>query len=277
MVDFYKGKIPIIRRSLDEGFIRGATGETFATGCIPRDFKIDPVLLGDSPDGIKLYDEVDWDAVYEESERNEDSLLDIFLRGGKPKFENLDQNGDGYCWSYSTGQAIMLDRMKQNLTPLRLNPHATAAIIKRGRDEGGWCGLSAKWGIENGYAVEGNGPGEWPLHSRNLKNDTPELRKNMALHKIGEAWYDLGRQEYDQTLTKKQIVTLGLSDIPMALDFNHFSHSMCGIVVVRIEKGHWGPVVLQSWKGWGYYGLGVLADMWPDNAIAIRSTTPSVR
>jgi hypothetical protein len=49
---------------------------------------------------------------------------------------------------------------------------------------------------------------------------------------------------------------------------------MAGIDVGLLD-GVLHPIVLQSWKGWGYHGLGLLYGMWPDNACAIRSTTPS--
>ena len=122
---------------------------------------------------MELIPESEWDARFDEQEATQSSLEHIYLNGpnGGPAFVNLDQNGDGYCWAYSTGHSIMIDRMKRNLPLVRLNPHATAAIIKNGRDEGGWGGLSAKWGRENGYAEEGTGPGQWPLQSRNLKYD----------------------------------------------------------------------------------------------------------
>ena len=97
----------------------------------------------------------------------------------------------------------------------------------------------------------------------------------MAMHKVDEDWYDFGKKEWDQRLSKQQIATIGLSNIPGALDFNRFSHSMCMIRFVRFEKGAWGPLVLNSWKSFGYFGLAVLAEMYPDNAIAVRSTTPS--
>lgn len=277
MVDFYKKRIPIIRRSLDEGFLqRGAVADPNAFGCIPRDYNIDPVLFGDSPAEMKLYEPSDWDAVFDEQEDTESSLEHIFVNDGETAFDLLDQNGHGYCWSYSTGHAIMLDRMKRNFPPIRINPHATAAIIKGGRDEGGWCGLSGKFGREHGYAVQGNGPGQWPLHSRDLKNDTPQLRANMAMHKVSEEWYDLGKKEWDQTLSKRQIATLGLTNVPCPVDYNRFGHSMCMVRFVRFEKGAWGVLVLNSWRNWGFRGLGVLAEMYPDNAIGIRSTTPSV-
>ena len=276
MVDFYHGKIPIIRRSIDDGFInQGRTPEPNGRGCAPRDYSVDPVLMGDSPSAMELYDPSEYDAVFDEQEELEASLEHIFLDGGKPAFKNLRQGADGYCWAYSVGHAIMLDRLKRNYPPIRINPHATAAIIKKGRDEGGWCGLAGKFGREHGYAIEGTGTGQWPLQSRNLKYDTPALRANMALHKVDEDWYDLGRAEWDQHLAKSQIATLGLSNVPCPVDYNRFAHSMCMIRYVRIERGSWGVLVLNSWDNWGYHGLGVLAEMYPDNAIGIRSTTPS--
>lgn len=276
MPDMYRGKIPIIRRTLNEGFMSGDGGEN-GRGCIPRDYDVEPVEMGDSPAGLQLYEESEWDACFDEQEASESSLEHMYLRGDKPAFVNLDQGPNGYCWAFSVGQAVMLDRLKMNVPPVRLNPTATAAIIKGGRDQGGWCGLSCKFGQTHGWAVEGNGPGEWPGNLRSLKYDTPELRANMLLHKIEESWYDLGRREYDQVLSKKQLFTLGFSNMPGAVDYNRFAHSMCFVRVVRIEPGSWGVMVLNSWKNWGYHGLGVLADMWPDNAVAIRSTTPSVR
>ncbi len=270
----FEGKIPIIKRNLNEGWL-GEEGE-MRGGCEPRDFLVDPeplMMQGDSPAGMQLIPDADWDTYYDTVHAQGALLYQKFLRD---PFLNLDQNGHGYCWAYSVASAVMLDRLRQNVTPVRLNPHATAAIIKGGRDQGGWCGLSYKFGDEHGWAVEGNGEGQWPRHSRDLRNDTPALRANMALHKTVEGWYDLGKREYDQKLNKRQLVTLGLTGFPGAVDYNRFAHSMGFIGVVRLEAGHWSPMVLNSWKGWGYKGLGVLENMWPDNAVAVRSTTPSV-
>jgi hypothetical protein len=278
MPDFYKSRIPIIRRSLNEGFLRGDAPTDPATGCVPRDYDVDPVAMGDSPAAMDLIPESEWDARYDEAEATESSLEHLFLRGGVPAFELLDQNGHGYCWSYSTGHAVMLDRLKQNLPLVRINPHATAAIIKGGRDEGGWCGLSMKWAREHGFAVEGTAAGQWPLHSRNLKYDTPELRAAMKLHKAEEDWYDLGNREWDQELNRSQLITCGFNNTPCPVDYNRFGHSMCQVRVVRYERGAWGQLILNSWKGFGFHGLCVLAaDIWPDNAVGLRSSTPSAR
>ena len=277
-MDFYAGNIPILDPAAPEGrdALYAHPGATF--GCVPRDFSEDPPpLMGEAPGSLAGIDPSEWDARYDEQQTNESSLEHLFLRGGQPAFVNLDQNGNGYCWAYSTGQALMLSRLRDNLPLVRLNPHATAAIIKGGRDEGGWCGLSAKWARENGYAVEGTGAGEWPLHSRDLRRDTPALRAAMALHKSTEDWYDLGRREYDQKLTSRQLAACGFNNIPAPSDFNWWSHSVCQVRWVRIEAGSWGPLILNSWLGWGRSGLAVLrgSQATADNAVGIRTTTPS--
>lgn len=276
MPELYKGKIPIIRRSLNEGFIRGDVPASLATGCVPRDYDVDPVEMRDSPSAMTLYDESEWDALYDKGEEAEDSLEHLFLRGGRPAFENLDQNGDGDCWAYSTGHAVMFDRLKQNLPFVKLNPHGVAAMT--GRLDGGWCGLSMKFVRENGIPAEGTGPGEWPKWSHNRKYDTPECRAQMARRKALEDWYDLGRREWDQSLSKKQIATCLFNNNPTPLDFNEYSHSMLGVRFARIARGDWGHLILNSWKGFGYFGLALIAlsAAKPDGAVSLRSSTPSV-
>lgn len=272
-VSLYKGKIPIVYRSLNEGFIRGTPDEPPATGCLPRDFDIDPVEMRDSPSGMVLIDPSEYDARFDEAEATESSLEHLYLRdGSKAAFEFLDQNGFPDCWCHSVAHAIMFDRLKQNLPVLRINAVAMATLI--GRLDGGWCGLATKFARDNGCPIVGTGPGEWPYQSRRGK-DTPELRASMARHKADEVWYDLGRKEYDQRLSRRQIDTCGFDNVPVPADHNRFGHSMLSIRRVRIERGHWGDLTLNSWEGFGYHGLCVLADMTPDNAVGLRSSIPS--
>lgn len=276
-MDFYKGSIPII--DFDGPTTDVSHPPHAAFGYTRRDYNECPQTMFASPDQMQIIPKTEWDARYDEQEATQSSLEHIYLSGpgGQPRFVNLDQNGDGYCWSYSVGHSIMLDRLKQNLPLLRLNPHADAAIIKKGADEGGWCGLSAKWAHDNGYAVEGTGPGQWPKQSRNLKYDTPELRAQMALHKIEEDWVDLTKQVYDQNLTTLQVATCGFNNIPAPSDFNWWSHSVCQVRWVRIEAGSWGPLILNSWLNWGRFGLGVLrgSQAIADGAVATRVTSAS--
>lgn len=275
MPSYYHGLIPIIETDEPETDISHPRDAKF--GLVPRDYSTDPQTMFAPPSGLKVIEESDWDAYYDEQEAMQSSLEHLYLSGpnGTPAFKNLNQGADGYCWAYSTGHSIMLDRLRRNLPPVRLNPHATAAIIKRGRNEGGWCGQSAKFGRENGYAVEGTGPGQWPLQSRNLKYDTPELREEMAKYKIEEEWVDLTQQLYDQNLTKAQVATCGLTSIPGPGDYNHWRHSVARVRWVRIERGSWGQLILNSWPNWGRHGLGVLRGSKAicDGALAIRLTS----
>ena len=273
MADLYKGKIPIIKKDLNEGFIRGTPDESPSFGCIPRDFNVDPVEMRDSPDGMKIISDSDLDAYFDEQEAQESSLEHLYLNNGTPAFEFLDQDGFPDCWGHSSMHAAMLNRLSMNLPPIRFNGVAVATLLKQ--TNGGWCGLSAKFARENGCPEVGTGPGQWPYQSRKGK-DTPELRANMALHKVTEDWYDLGRKEYDQELSKSQLKTLGSTNCPCPVDYNRFGHSICQVRMVRVEPGHYSPLILNTWKGWGYFGLAVLLDMWPDNACGVRSSTPSV-
>lgn len=277
-MDFYKGTIPILDPA-NVGDRDTLHPKDAIYGYVERDYATYPEAMFSPPSEMEIIPENEWDARYDEQEATQSSLEHIYLSGpnGQPAFVNLDQNGDGYCWAYSTGHAIMLDRLKRNMPLVRLNPHATAAIIKGGKDEGGWNGLSAKWARENGYAVEGTGPGQWPLHSRNLKYDTPELRADMAKHKVLEDWVDLTRQVYDQNLTMAQCATCSFNNVPNPQDHNWWSHSVCGLRHVRIERGSWGRLILNSWKGWGRYGLAVLrgSQAVPNGSVAFRVTTAS--
>lgn len=277
-MDYFRGSIPIID---DTSYgLAYPTGAAF--GAVPRDYDADPVDVRQSPDGLTLIPESEWDARYDEQEATKSSLEHLFLPNGPdgpPAFVNLDQNGHGYCWAYSTGHAVMLDRLVRGYEAVRLNPHSVAAIIKGGRDEGGWCGLSAKWVKENGIAPEGTGPGEWPLHSRSLSHDTAATRAVMKFYRVEEDWYDLGRKEWDQVLNHQQRVTLAFSNIPMPTDRMWWGHSTCDIRYVRIERGSWGWLTLNSWKNWGRHGLAVLrgSKANSDGSVGIRATTPGSR
>ncbi len=266
---FYKSRIPIIYRDLNEGFIRGTPDYKPATGAVPRDFAIDPVEIRDSPSAINLIPTSDYDAYYDKGEEAEDSLEHMYLRGDKAAFEYVEQGNFPDCWAHSTAHSIMFDQLKQNLPVVRLNGVAAATLMNR--TDGGWCGLSMKFAREKGFPPI---CAEAPYHSRNVKN-TAALQAAMKLHADLEDWYDMAKAEYDQDLSKGQLVTCLFNNLPCPSDYNRFGHSMLSIRWVRIEAGLWGPLTLNSWQGFGYHGLCVLANMVPDGSCALRSSTPN--
>lgn len=258
MAEFYKGTIPILDLEVPDNDVLFPKGVSF--GMVPRDYSVHPEAIFSPPSDMKLIEESDYDAYYDEQEEQQSSLEHIYLSGpnGTPAFVNLDQNGDGYCWNYSIGHSGMVDLLKRGIKPPRFNPHAGAAIIKGGRNEGGWCGEGAKFFRDVGMAVEGDGRGQWPLHSRSLRNDTQALRTEMAKYKLTEEYTDLTRQVYNQNLTMRQIATSGFNNLAGPGDYNWWGHSVCRLRWVRIERNAWGQLILNSWKGWGRYGLAVL-------------------
>jgi hypothetical protein len=272
-VDFYKG-IPIIDCAKEENrAIVNPMG--VGSGLVPRDFAAHPHnVFGAPPSEIQTIPKSDWDAYYDEQEEQESSLEHIFLRGGKPAFVNLDQNGDGDCWAYSTGHAIMLQYLRDNpggKVP-RLNPHFIATYLRR--FNGGWCGASMDVATRVGCCEEGTGPDQWPLHSHSTGLLTQVRLDAAAKHKVVRNIYDIAKPIYGQEMTELQSATLGLTNVPAPEDFNEMSHSMCKLRWVRIERGSWAPLIINSWRGWGRDGLGVLRNMDCDGAVAVLAMNP---
>lgn len=278
-MDYYKGTIPILDVDHPRGAVKDmlfmpklAQEGKIAFGCVPRDYGQYPKEMFDPPSQISLIPESELDARYDEQEAQRSSLEHLYLSGpnGDPAFINLDQDGDGHCWAYDLGHALMFQRMVQGQPLVRMNPHSIATCLRQ--FNGGWCGLSAKFAREVGCAPEGTGPGQWPLHSNDTKLDTPEMRKVMNRYRITEDFVDLTRDVYDQNLTEQQIRTCNFLNLPTPTDYNWWSHSVLRIRTVRIEAGSWGALIINSWKGWGRHGLAVLkgSQATANGALAVR-------
>lgn len=267
-MDYYKSVIPIIDADGPATDVSHPPDAAF--GMVPRDYSEYPPEMFAPASEMDVIPQSEWDARYDEQEATQSSLEHVYLRGGSPAFVNLDQNGDGDCWAYSTGHAKMLADLRDYGQCARLNPHFIATYLKR--YNGGWCGASGKVIEEVGCLEEGNGPDQWPLHSHDTRLLTPARLSAAALNKTSEQYRDLTRQVWDQTMTTLQLATCGFGNIPAPSDFNFWSHSVCQVRWVRIERGSWGPLILNSWKGWGRFGLGVLRGRQAiaDGAIAVR-------
>lgn len=180
----------------------------------------------------------------------------------------------GNCWAYSTGSAIMMLRALAHQPYVRVSPHGPACIIKKFRDEGGWGALSLQFAMEKGYPSEQF----WPQKSMSKANDKPETWANAALHKVTEGWVDMSADAYDRKLSFQQVATCLLLNVPVVVDFNWWSHSVCAIDLVEIEKGSFGVRILNSWgDGWSEQGTGVLQGnkARPDGAVAPYGTLAS--
>jgi C1A family cysteine protease len=249
-------------------------GSPKGRGAVPRDYKVQPQTMFASPTEIKLIPKSEWSARLKEKEETQSSLRYVRLQGnnGQP-VPSLDQGQVGYCWAHSTTHAVMLDRMMRGMDYVPLSAYSIAAIIKKGKDEGGWGALSAQFAKDNGIASQTL----WPQGQRNYSQlDTPACRADMKLRRIDEDWTDLTKQVYDRTLTFDMLASLLLSDIPGPVDFNWWGHSVCAMELVEVEAGSFGIRIWNSWgDGWGEKGMGVLRGnkAIPDGAVSIRTTT----
>jgi hypothetical protein len=223
------------------------------------------------PSEIKLITQSEWSDRIKEKEAKKSRMKDI-----GHYIENINQGQVGYCWAHSNAHCVAFNRAVSNQPYIALSAYMVAAIIKKGRDEGGWCGLSRKFMSEVGICSQTL----WPQGNRDYKKmDTPAVRANAELHKITEDWVDLSVDVYDQNLTFAQVATCMLLNIPCAVDFNHWSHSVCAVGLVEVEPGSFGLEIYNSWgPEWGENGYGILRGQKaiPDGATAIRVTGGSV-
>lgn len=210
----------------------------FKTGYIKRDYKAFPVGYSASAPAfdLPLIPRSEWNGLIAKKTAEGSWLTDIRDRAmfGQ-RAPSGNQNGFGYCWNFSTRSAIQLCRARDNAPWVPLSGYAAAAIIKRGRDEGGWGIASTEWAAENGIPSQAL----WPEGSRDLKHDTPALRADAALRKITQ-WMDLRPGDIDQ------LVTCLLLNIPVVSDFDWWGHSVCSVRVYQ-----WQPfLVTEIWNSW---------------------------
>lgn len=244
--------------------------KTMARGYVERDYKLYPEEMFAPPSELQIYPRSEWSARIKEKNELKSNISDVRNRADNgQRMKSLDQNGQGFCWAYSVTATVMLVRAINNVPFARLSAHAVGCKVKNFRDEGGWCGLSAKFIREHGVpSVE-----FWKEKSMSRTNDTPETWANAAQHTITEDWVDLTRQVYDQNLTFDQLATCLLAGIPCAVDFNWWGHSVCAMDLVEVEPGSFGIRILNSWTdGWGEYGTSVLrgSKAVPNGALATR-------
>lgn len=212
-------------------------------GLIPRDYSALPVGTYGAKVNFPLIPRSEWSDRIKEKKELKSRTSDVLRRAnyGSP-IKALYQDGFGYCWAYSGGTAVTAVRALMGLPYKVLSPFAVAHIIKNGRNEGGWCGLSAEWIIKNGIPDVS----VWPNLKSGLNQDNAAMRANAALNKIDEGYIDLDASPYDRNLTVDQLATLLLMNVPCQVDFNWWSHSVCALDWDEYESGAFGPTILNS-------------------------------
>jgi hypothetical protein len=280
-----------------------------ARGMVPRDWLKYPLGFYPGEVGMKAVPELgpfDPSTFPQRIKDLEDSgsrLSDYRMKGGPGggMIPSRDQNGMGYCWKHSGTSAQLLVRARDGMPYVDLSAYAGACMIKNFRDEGGWGAQGLQWSMD-----KGDPSGEfWPQQSVSRANDNPATWANAKLHRFTEGWIDMGSPEYSRTLTFNQTITSLLCLVPVIVDFNWWSHSVCAadavngvaqwgvtrsgsgkLMEVKEFDAFWGvnnPItggisirIWNSWgDGWSSQGMGVLTGQKaiPDGATAPRVAT----
>ena len=259
-------------------------GERAMRGLIPRDYSSTP--LGSYANetsfdlDVDLIPRSEWSERIADMEANKSRLSDMHNYSGHNggHIKSLDQNGQGFCWAYSTTMAVMLLRMKSNLPYKRLSPHAVACKIYNFQDRGAWGAKSFDFISENGVPDEKL----WPQKSMSRSHDNEQTWADAKLHRITEGFIDIHvSHPADAELTEDQIMTLLLMRTPVVLDFSWWGHSVCGLDPVEVDKSRslndprrWGKRIKNSWTdSWGDRGLGVLEG---NKAVPMGACAPRV-
>lgn len=220
-----------------------------ALGLVPRNYSRCPVgYLGDvaPPFDLPLIPQSEWQSRLDAKIASKSQLSDIRNRGmnGQP-IPSRDQDGYPYCWAHSSTSACLIARAVSNQPYADLSAFAVACIIMNYKRSGGWGSLSLEWIANNGIPTSDT----WPQQSTSRSNDTPAMRANAATNKVTE-WMDGEPRNVDQ------LVTCLLLGIPVVVDYNWWSHSVCALDLVSIN-----PLQIRIWNSWG--------DSWSQNGTGI--------
>lgn len=244
-------------------------------GLKPRDFRKRPQgcvstipAAADRVFDLPLATDEQIEVAIKKQAEEQSSAKDVFVRN---EMEALDQDGQGYCWGYSTTSGIMLSRPIAGLPYVRLSGHMIGCLVKGYRDQGGYNLQSVEFAQKHGVASTAF----WKEKSMAKANDTPAMREDAKKYMIVEA---MDLDDRGDRL-KRQLATCLINNIIVATDYNWWRHS---VLAALLKK--WGPngrdmttEILNSWnKTWSDRGWGELTGSRaiPNGAIAIRVVRP---
>lgn len=162
---------------------------------------------------------------FEEQERKKTRLYDLLQQEKIPapyqyRFSN--------CWANGSKDAIAVAEFLMGRPFVSLSATSASALIKNGRDVGGWGIELLKFAAEHGLAEEKY----WPNNSIDRrKYDTAESRASRETHKIDpNGWIDVPKGDWDAVLTCTAI------KFPGCFAFMEVQHLMGSIVAGGIAK-----------------------------------------
>tara|TARA_Y100000361_G_scaffold36089_1_gene30569 strand:- start:26990 stop:27742 length:753 start_codon:yes stop_codon:yes gene_type:complete len=231
-------------------------------GYVPRDWQSYPEFCSHSQYSGKIYPRKDWVELIELQRKNLTAPVHVHQYNKVPV---LNQGRYGYCWMYGTVACILNRYAAQGIDPVpNLNAHATAAMGKRYRNQGGF-------GIEATKYIQKYGIPEfdvWPQFSndRSLEKD-PKVIESCKQHKLVD-FEEMPRNSFDSVMS---CLICPVDPSPCTLAFDWWRHLVAGMYATYRGSGNnieWGIGFVNSWKNWGDNGFGVV---WNKKAVAFES------
>jgi hypothetical protein len=211
----------------DRDYAADPVGANFATP--PDDFLIDPSL---------------WDDMIEEGDRNESSLMHMWLKapGSKPP----NQNGTNYCWAFAAIDAVKAFLIRTGAGYIDLSPASVACKVKNFANQGGWDLQAVKYAAQHGVCE----CKYWPEYSRDRKYDNAESQENRKKYII-DKWWDV--PDDDRFAYK---VSAMLRRYPMPSGYSWWGHETLGMWVAKVSntgslKQRYSFIDLNSWGAYG--------------------------
>jgi hypothetical protein len=243
-------------------------GHRMGSGLIARDYEAVPVGSYAAAPAWSLDDMplIPWEEMPErikDMERTKSRISDIYERGNYGnRIPSLDQNGQGYCWAYSTAACVQALRAIANMPYVQLSAHSVACKIKNFRDEGAWGCLSLDFAKENGYVPTSL----WPEKSMSRAHDNEANWRAAREFRVTEGFVELEPEVYDRDMSIQQQLTCLLNMIPVIGDFNYWGHSVGIFDAVDAfpdrsarDPSRYGTRIKNSWRdGWGKLGYAVM-------------------
>lgn len=224
-----------------------------ATGLIPRDFSKQPYgsIPGLPAMALPEFSDQEIEDRIADQIRHKSSLLDMRQ---DYKIRSLNQASYPYCWAFSTTKAIMYLRARANEPMEELSGWMLGSVSSGFVKRGGWCDESLGTAREAGVcSLE-----EWPqgVVSRSQWNET--TRAAAAKRKVYE-WSDMPNDSRNMRI----LFSLLLSNIPVMVEHNRWSHSVCAFYARDWKKKEYD--IDNSWSpDWGNDGCSTL-NWTPDN------------
>ena len=253
-------------------------------GLVPRDMEAYPVgsYEGSVPysaikDKLPLIPWADMPELIRERVANKTQLSDMrntFLDGKPMPYH--PQGNSNFCWSYAAVHALEGQRMKNNLPYVPLSPHGVGCKIFNYSNRGGWSAKATAFIMREGAPPETH----WPQQSWSRSHDNERTWQEAKKYRFTEGWIDYDAPDYDRDMTFQAVLSCLIWLNPIPADFNHMSHAVCLYDAVdafpslpATDPNRYGVRFLNSWKGWGDNGMGVLTKRLarPDNAVCPRA------